>query len=144
MHPATRAETRAEPHTRGRAVVVDDDPDQRALLAHVLGKAGFDVSTLRDGIELLDVLRMTPPRHFRIVVSDQRMPGLHGLEVLARSVARRTPFVIVTGYDTPELREQAAKYGASAFVRKPLDLADFLAVVDRVLDEDAKRDGVQG
>jgi len=124
---------------RGRVVVVDDDPDQRALLAQVLTSAGFDVSTLHDGIELLDVLRMTPPRHFRLVVSDQRMPGLHGLEVLARSSSRRTPFVIVSGYDTAILREQAEKFGAAAFVRKPIDVPELLAVIDEVLRRDAER-----
>jgi DNA-binding NtrC family response regulator len=126
-----------DPGTRGRALVVDDDAEQRALLAHALDRAGFEVSTLHDGLELLELLRMAPPRHFQLVVTDQRMPGLHGTEVLARTGSRRTRFVIVSGYDTPQIRAQAEKYGAAAFVIKPFDIGAFVAMLDDILHEDA-------
>jgi CheY-like chemotaxis protein len=118
---------------RGRAVVADDEPDQRALVVAALEDMGFEVSTAADGRELLDLLSLSPPRHFRVVVTDQRMPGLHGTEVLARTSSRRTPFVIVTGDDGPQIREQATMYGAAAFVLKPLDLTAFTAVLDEIL-----------
>jgi DNA-binding NtrC family response regulator len=108
-----------------------------------LTRAGFDVSELNDGRELLELLSMTPPRHFRLVVVDQRMPGLHGTEVLARTAGKRTRFIIVSAHDTPEIREAAERYGASAFVRKPIDLLPFLEIVENVLFDDTQPDKVR-
>ena len=121
-----------------RAIVADDNVDHRELFARVLTCAGFEVSVVHDGEELLELLSMAPPRHFQLVVADQRMPGLHGTAVLARSSARRTRFVVVSAHDTPELRAAVERYGAAAFVRKPVDPDTFLELIDDVLLDDTQ------
>ena len=59
-----------------RVLVADDDPHDRAWLADYLRAQGYAVHDAHDGVELLDILRMVPPRYFPVVLCDQRMPGL--------------------------------------------------------------------
>lgn len=108
------------------------------LLSAVLESAGFEVSAVHDGEELLELLRMTPPRHFRLVVTDQRMPHLLGTEVLAQSSSRRTRFIVVSAHESALARQAAEQFGAAAFVRKPIDVPSFLDTVRDVLLDDTQ------
>lgn len=130
---------RSSSRLRLRAIVADDDPDHRALLTAVLERAGFEVTAVHDGQELLDLLRWTPTRHFRLVVTDQRMPRLMGTEVLAQAASRRARFIVVSAVDSPLAERAAEQFGASAFVRKPIDVDSFLDLVSEVLQEDTQR-----
>lgn len=100
--------------------------------------AGYIVAETHDGSELLDLLQSTPPGFFQVVIADQRMPRLFGLECLARAGAR-APFVLVSGIDDPQFRESAARFGAAAIIQKPVDLAALLAVVAEVLSAETVR-----
>jgi CheY-like chemotaxis protein len=123
-----------------RVLVADDDADTRRLLCAVLDAAGYDVSAVNDGTELHDVLVMSPAGRFRVVVTDHLMPSMRGLEVLARTSAR-AHFVVLSGAPTPEVEGAAGRLGASAFLRKPVDLHELLfAVADAAL-EDTRPEG---
>ncbi len=125
-------------HARYRAVVADGDAARRALLTAALESVGFHATAVHDGQELLDLLEMTPPRHFRLVVAAQHMPRLFGTEVLARSSNRRARWVIVATDATPELEATAESYGAHAVVRLPLDVEQLLAAIDRIMMGDTE------
>jgi len=113
---------------RPRVLVADDDPNARELLRTVLESAGYDVAEVHDGRELYDVLTMSPPGHFRVVVADHHMPGMRGLDVLAHTSAR-AHFVILTGDVVPDLEGAADRLGAAGYLRKPLDVIALLRVV---------------
>ena len=131
MASARKSGTTETPY---RVLVADDDPASRRLLAAALESVNFAVTTVNDGKELYDVLTSAPIGYFRLVVTDQSMPQMFGVDVLARAGAR-APFVIVTGVHTPEVQTAAERFGAAAYFTKPLDIAELLETVERIIVE---------
>ena len=85
------------------ALVVDDDPGSRELLARCLGDVGIDVVAAAGGAEALQLIRA---RHFDVVVCDLMMPEVDGFAVIAElqqdPATRRIPILVVTGQDLSE------------------------------------------
>jgi two-component system response regulator FixJ len=100
--------------------VIDDDEAMRDSLDFLLGSAGFRVRVFDSAQAFLDFL---PAARFGCVVSDIRMPGMDGLELLKRLKADRIalPVVIMTGHGDVPLAVDAMKLGAADFVEKPFD-----------------------
>jgi DNA-binding NtrC family response regulator len=121
-----------------RVLVADDDAAFRSLMVAKLRRAGYDVTELHDGGELLDALQSVRPGYFRVVVTDQRMPGLFGLECLARA-GSRAPFVIVSGSDDASFQDSARRFGAAAVLSKTTDLDRVVEVVSELAAEGAAR-----
>ncbi len=131
MASARKSGTTETPY---RVLVAEDDPASRRLLTAALESANFAVTTVNDGRELYDVLTSAPVGYFRLVVTDQSMPQMFGVEVLARAGAR-APFVIVTGVHTPAVQMAAERFGAAAYFTKPLDIAELLEAAERIAVE---------
>ncbi len=113
-----------------RILVVDDDPAQREPLAGFLRDLGADVDTAGDGRAALERLRAGS---FDVVVSDVRMPGVPGPELL-REIKRVNPTIevlLVTAYGTVQEAVACLKDGAADYLLKPLDLATVEHVVRR-------------
>jgi two-component system C4-dicarboxylate transport response regulator DctD len=90
----------------------------------------FHVETAADAEEALSAIRQ---RDYDVVVSDIRMPGLNGLQLLTECQRIRPdiPVVLITAYDDRPLEEEAARLGAYAFLHKPVDADTFASVVSR-------------
>ena len=117
-----------------RVLIVDDQHEVRRMLAASLRTLGknFDVLEVPSGEEALLISSQLP---LDLVVADVRLPGMSGLEMVAR-LQKRTPktrIILVTGVDEPRLRRQVADAGADAFFYKPVEMADFLDAVERCL-----------
>ena len=114
-----------------RILVVDDEPAQRELVAGFLRKQGFDVAEAAGGGEAVARFKREP---FDLVLTDQRMPDLSGLDVLeaVRSASPETAVVIMTAYGTIETAVSAIKAGAADYLTKPLNLDELLHRVHRV------------
>ncbi len=114
-----------------RILVVDDEPAQRELVCGFLRKHGFDVVEAGGGREAVARFKQEV---FDLVLTDQRMPDLSGLEVLeaVRSTSPETAVVILTAYGTIETAVSAVKAGAADYLTKPLNLDDLLHRVHRV------------
>jgi two-component system, LuxR family, response regulator FixJ len=104
----------------GKVYVVDDDEAMRHSLEFLLGAAGFDV-TLFDSAEAF--LGAQPGLNFGCVISDVRMPGIDGIEMLRRLKALHCgfPVIIMTGHGDVPLAVEAMKLGAVDFLEKPFD-----------------------
>lgn len=117
---------------RRRVLVAEDDDELRRLLVMSLTADGYEVAEASDGHELIRQLA----RLWLVdaIVSDVRMPGKSGLDVLAgfRRADWTTPFVLITAFGSDELHEEALRLGASAVVDKPFDL-DVLRILIRQL-----------
>ena len=118
---------------KARLLVVEDE----ARIAHFLVKGltaeGHDVVVAEDG----DVgLFLAVSERFDAVVLDLALPGLSGLEVLARIRGERRlmPVIVLTGHDDPAARENALSAGASVFVTKPLVFEELRAAVRHLLE----------
>jgi two-component system response regulator FixJ len=106
--------------TKGHIYVIDDDEAMRDSLNFLLDSAGFGVTLFDDAQAFLDAL---PGLAFGCVVSDVRMPGLDGIELLKRMKAQQSPFpiLIMTGHGDVPLAVEAMKLGAVDFLEKPFD-----------------------
>src|SRR5258708_6956392 len=121
-----------ESTTTTRVLAVDDELPALKLLALFLSTPAFHCVTARNGEEAVVALRS---QHFDVVISDLRMPGIGGMELLAE--ARRhhphVAFLIITGIDDVEVGVQAMRSGADDYLVKPLLDCVVLASLERSL-----------
>ena len=105
---------------KGHVYVIDDDEAMRDSLNFLLDSSGFSVRLFETAQGFLDAL---PDLAFGCVVSDVRMPGLDGIELLKRMKAAQSPFpiVIMTGHGDVPLAVEAMKLGAVDFLEKPFE-----------------------
>jgi two-component system, LuxR family, response regulator FixJ len=105
---------------KGIIYVIDDDEALRDSLKFLLDSSGFGVTLFDNAQSFLDVL---PGLAFGCVVSDIRMPGLDGIELLKRMKAQqsRFPVLIMTGHGDVPLAVEAMKLGAVDFLEKPFE-----------------------
>lgn len=121
---------------RPRVIVAEDEADVRQLVAVALRGLGYQIIEARTGAELLDelgdgLLQEDLAARPDLIISDIRMPGLTGIEILAglRQAEWSTPILLMTAYADPETRELARRLGANAFFEKPFDIDDLVTVV---------------
>ncbi|HWZ08482.1 MAG TPA: response regulator FixJ [Bradyrhizobium sp.] len=115
-----------------KVYVIDDDAAMRDSLNFLLGAAGFDVTTFDTATKFLNVL---PRLDFGCVVSDVRMPGIDGIELLKRmkALTSRFPIVIITGHGDVPLAVEAMKLGAVDFLEKPFEDDRLIAMIDTAI-----------
>ena len=113
-------------------LVVDDDDATRDGLRELLARAGFTVDDADNGATALEKINT---RHFGVVLLDVRLPGVGGLDVLARCVEKRTPskIIVMTGVDTTETVLAALRGQAYDFIPKPIDPSRLVTTVKRAL-----------
>jgi CheY-like chemotaxis protein len=122
-----------------RILVAEDDQEMRSLLVWNLRKAGFDVIECTDGWELLDHLGNPvlsgEPDDFDLIVSDIRMPGVTGLEVLEgiHETEWFVPMILITAFGSEKIHREAEDYGAAAVLDKPFDIDDLIQRIREVL-----------
>lgn len=119
-----------------RVLIVDDKEENLYYLSSLLSASGCEVSTARHGAEALLVARQAPPE---VVISDLLMPVMDGYTLLRHWKADQrlvhVPFIVYTAtYTDPEDEQLARNLGADAFILKPAEPQDFLAIFRSVLD----------
>jgi putative two-component system response regulator len=115
-----------------RVLVVDDMEAMRLALVKCLHMSGYEVMAASSGAEALELLRT---HTFDLLLTDQTMPGLSGLE-LTEAVSRMhpdMPIVVLTGHTDVELAKDSLKRGASDFVTKPVNIRELPILVERNL-----------
>jgi len=120
--------------------VVDDDPAMRDSLAFLLDVNGFQPQTFESANSFLSAAAIDAPG---CVVSDIRMPGMNGIE-LVRELKRKgtvCPVILITGHGDVALAVEAMKAGAVDFIEKPFDDAVLLGAIRAALDTHASVQG---
>lgn len=114
---------------KARVLVVDDEPLKRITLRIELSEAGYQVLEAADGVEARRLIDSTP---IDVVVSDLRMPGLDGLQLLShvRSVQPSARVLMMTAYGSVETAVTAIKLGAEDFITKPFTTQDLVAKLE--------------
>ena len=110
--------------------VVDDDESIRWVLERALGGAGMQVTSFPGGAELLDALDEAVPD---VLLTDIRMPGISGLDLLERvhAVVAGLPIIIVTAHSDLDSAVASFKSGAFEYLPKPFDLDEAVELVTR-------------
>jgi DNA-binding NtrC family response regulator len=123
-------------------LIVDDDPRIRTSLASALGADETEVRVAEDAEAALRVLGQEP---VGVVLTDVKMPGMSGLDLL-KMLKERAPdldVILMTAYDDLPLVAEAMREGAADFLVKPLDLHQLRVVLDRVFEDRGARSRIK-
>lgn len=118
----------ASPETEGfKVIVVDDDKEMRDSLSHLLSKANWQVITLSRAEETFKKLEHFPAD---VILSDMRMPGMSGLELLeSLNQINTPPVVLISAHGDIPMAVEAMQKGAYSFVEKPTDPRRILTIL---------------
>jgi len=131
----TRSQEYALTKPRSRVLLVDDERGIRVALRRVLAQGGLDVVTAASGEEAIQAIEDEP--RFDVVLTDIKMPGMDGLELMrvVRSLDPEVPIVVLTGHRDAQATAALQEAGASTCLDKPVE-GDLLLHTLRNLIED--------
>ncbi len=117
----------------GRILIVDDEPNARAVLSELLHDAGYSVETAADGFKALPKLKEFSPD---VVLTDLRMPGLDGMGLLEQIRLRSLDcaVIVMTAFAAVDSAVAAMRAGAVNYITKPLNFEELLGLVGRVVE----------
>lgn len=120
--------------SKGKVYVIDDDEAMRDSLNFLLDSSGFEVTLFDNAESFLDAL---PGLEFGCIVSDVRMPGVDGIELLKRlkAAGSRFPILMMTGHGDVPLAVEAMKLGAVDFLEKPFEDDRLTAMIDQAMHQ---------
>ena len=118
--------------TNGIVYVIDDDEAMRDSLDFLLDSSGYSVTLFDDAQRFLDAL---PGLTFGCVLSDVRMPGIDGIELLKLMKTQHSPFpiLIMTGHGDVPLAVEAMKLGAVDFLEKPFEDDRLITMIESAI-----------
>jgi len=118
--------------SKGSILVAEDEAAVRESLTEVLREEGYDVVAVSDGTAAIRALQ---EKEFDLILSDIRMPGADGLEVLrhAREVSPQTLVLLMTAHATVETAVEAIRRGAQDYLLKPILFDDLLHKIEHLL-----------
>jgi DNA-binding NtrC family response regulator len=115
-------------------LLVEDKAELRAMLRKALERAGYTVEEAPDGTSAIEKVRV---RRYLLVLSDLKLPGSSGLDVLreSRKVEATLPVILMTAYGSVEEAVTAMKEGAFDFIQKPVDLDHLKLLLQRAAQQ---------
>lgn len=116
-----------------RVLVIDDELDMLVLLRMILAERGrYEVVTTPNPLEVEPILQ---DQEIHLVITDWRMPGRSGAEVLeaVHGLDPDLPVIVITAYDSPETAAEAKEKGAFDYLAKPFRKDRILAAVEKGL-----------
>lgn len=135
---AVAAEERDEPILVGREriLIVDDEKILAEMGKNMLERLGYEVTVETNSLEAIATFFKEPDK-FDLVLTDQTMPGMTGLDLAMRILMIRPdlPIILCTGYSTLVSEEKAKASGIKGFAMKPLAKRDIARLIRKVLDE---------
>ena len=122
----------------GRILVVDDEVNARTALAELLRDEGFEVEIAADAFKALGKYDAFAPH---VVVTDLKMPGMDGIELVKRIRTLEDPaaVVVMTAFGAVQTAVEAMRAGAADYLTKPLNFDELLVVLDKVLETEMLR-----
>ena len=118
-----------------KILIVDDEKNIRTSLTYYLNKFEYDVDTASSGNEALELFKKNAGKAYELILLDLRMPGLTGLQVLAkmRDMDIKADVIMMSAYGTIENAVESMKLGALDFLLKPVTLENIKSVIDNAL-----------
>ncbi len=119
-------------------LVVDDEPDMRIALTHVLNRSGYLVDTASNGTEAL--LKFKKYKYC-VVITDVKMPGMSGTDLLAalKKISSEVPVIIMSAYGTIGKAVEAMKMGASDYLLKPFSYEKMENLINKLISSNENK-----
>ena len=113
-------------------LVVDDEEGLREGLRSLLEDEGYAVLCAEDGEKALEIVREA---HIDLMLTDMRMPGMNGIDLLkrVRKIRKEIGVIILTGYGEIESYIEAMNFGAIEYVSKPFKVNELKFIVNKIL-----------
>ncbi len=127
---------------RWKVLLIDDEEGIRRVMSLTLKDAGYEVLTAADGERGLEICLREQPE---LVITDIRMPGLDGLQVLGKIKARQpdTEIIVMTAYGDMDLAVRALQLDASDFITKPIQDEALFIALERAIGRARNRKALQ-
>jgi DNA-binding response OmpR family regulator len=102
-----------------RILIIEDDEEMRSLLKDFFEEDGFDIDSVGNGSEAFRKIAREP---FNLIITDIRMPGLTGLDILPgiKKLQPEASIIVITAFGSEEVRRRAYDRGATAYLEKPI------------------------
>jgi len=127
--------------------IIDDDQSMRWVLEKTLTNNGYQVSAFESGSVALASFRRTDPgARPKLIITDVRMPGINGFELLKqiKNISPQTPIIVMTAYTDLDTTVQAFHEGAFEYLPKPFDIDKALELVAKACEaQEHSEDGQQ-
>ncbi len=117
---------------QSRVLVIEDDLEMRSLLEDFMQEEGFEVRSANNGSE---ALRIMARNEFELVITDVRMPGLSGLDILPgiKKLQPHSTIIVITAFGSEEVYRRAMDRGADGYLEKPISLEKLRIMIKKLL-----------
>ena len=122
-----------------RILIIEDDKEMRSLLEDVLGEEGFKTESVSNGSEGLRKVTQEP---FDLILTDIRMPGLTGLDILPaiRRLQPEASVIVITAFGNEEVHRRSVEKGAAGYLEKPIHMDKLKTLVHEMVSSKGKID----
>jgi DNA-binding NtrC family response regulator len=122
-----------------RILIVEDDESQRRIIEYNLKQKGYDTTAV-DTAE--KALRALPKTEFHLLISDMKLPGLSGIELMSevKKIRPELPIIFITAFGTIEKAVEAMKLGAYDYITKPFERDELLMIIEKALEYQRLKD----
>jgi DNA-binding NtrC family response regulator len=102
-----------------RILIIEDDEEMRSLLKDSLEEEGFETDSVSNGS---DAFRKLVKEPFNLIITDVRMPGLTGLDILPgiKKLQPEVPVIVITAFGSAEVYRRSIERGAAVYLEKPI------------------------
>jgi len=124
--------------TKGRVLIVDDEPDVRKVVKMTLTKAGYDVIEAEGGEKAIAAIKEGEnPLLLDVIISDIRMPKVNGVEAINYFQQQwpSVPLIVLTGFPDMEMATGFIKKGIVDYLVKPVEKEKLIGAVAKAIDQ---------
>jgi DNA-binding NtrC family response regulator len=120
-----------------KILIIEDDDEMRSLLRDFFKEEGFETVSADKGSEAFRKLVKEP---FDLIITDIRMPGLSGLDILPRikKLQPEVPIIVITAFGSEDVHRKVFERGATAYLEKPILLNNLRTLVNQMVSAKEK------
>jgi DNA-binding response OmpR family regulator len=140
VNPEKHDSSRKEHNPMARILIIEDDAEMRSLLADFLKEEGYETDSADNGSEAFRTLAREP---FDLVITDIRMPGLTGFDILSaiKKFQFEIPVIVITAFGGEEVYRRATARGADGYLEKPIHFDKLRALIQDLVPSKEKGRG---